>query len=1260
MRINLGKCKSLDEFQTRLRDLDRAADLKQVVVKIYREAIETGEALPGQLRGRTEIKDARASLLRNNPLFAERFIPVNIKTQPPLGQTAESLSKKLKETPSSISIKTRDGKILKAPRAVLPPFFSAGKRDEKKPTPLDFDSETVNLFLDYQCGIPIDKQIPLHQLMELHRLADFLIVESLYDTTLALLIDSINGENRHIILPELLSIMLTQDETAVIPVTNCFYKQIVRALPETKSALFKQLKSAADKDNKDYAALYHLGIFCLHGFGTTQHRDTGMEYIERAAVNHYPPAVFFFKEDAKSPNFFYFSQDSKLYLNPDSPRFLYQMETFANSIAKFPLLAHVEKISNDIPKFYALLSKCTPRERGGVREYFENIGPHNQGKYRTALFHMAIFYQEGLGGARDNEAAFRIMETLARDPYDDTFAQDYCLNQYPKNKTILESYNIELDLGLLPSIPLENLFQALISPNPPLNAARDFFRTLKAAPRSVQKQYRKNLEDMAKSYDPVAKYHLARCYREGIGGPKNERRGLELLKESAEGLYEPAAEDLATRNPNIAQKSDADIQVSLRRLRESPEDTISITLEGEGLEEETLQVPRAFLPPYFNQERLKGVKGETKRLFVDFQYGLGIPANTSFERLVELNQLAYNCESKDLLKVTTDLITKSFASRSPDELLPQLFDLVLLEEKPFLYTSSVVPLFLEQLAKAGKKTQKAFIAHSRPFVVGQKAAAENLLGYCLEHGYGIEKNGEYARNYYQRAANSNNILARYNLAHLWPDPKQALIFFKQAADQGLPDAQYDLGLRLMEDSGEMKTAEGIKKAEEGFAYLSKAADQGNAEAQYCVARAFYRGYPVPSSVVLALEFFKLAAVQGHSKAIYMLGQFSTNPQIAFEWYLEGAELGDLDSIFELANCYARGEGVAQNAEQAFLHYKTAADRGHSVAQYKVGLAYQNAPGKDLEAALKYLTKAADAGHRESQELCGKYYSGIGGPKRPALAFKYFKLAADKGSNYAQEQVGICYEDGVGVAKAPKLAFKYYEMLYNALLEAGPEHRHNSDGPFALKDFPRAANFLGQCYDTGFTKEDGSVVAPNPHRAFRCFVDAANKGIASAANEAGKYYEYKGPGLTCDVSKATHYYQLALSMGADFFEAHYFLGLHERDSVEALSHMEEAAKFHNAKAEYELGKWYEEGSHIAHHPIPVCIQTEKKPALAVEYYERAAEHGSPEANLRIGVMYLNGEFNKKKSEAQALYYIQKAAALGNAQANDLLTSRNWSK
>ena len=124
---------------------------------------------------------------------------------------------------------------------------------------------------------------------------------------------------------------------------------------------------------------------------------------------------------------------------------------------------------------------------------------------------------------------------------------------------------------------------------------------------------------------------------------------------------------------------------------------------------------------------------------------------------------------------------------------------------------------------------------------------------------------------------------------------EVLKLWVQAADQGLPVAQYNLG--VMYDIGK-----GVKKsAEKAAEWWLKAAELGHVSAQFNMGSMYAQGRGVPQDELLAAKFYELAAKQGDTEAQVNLGVLYDKRREdgrAFDWWLKAAERGDPEAQCE--------------------------------------------------------------------------------------------------------------------------------------------------------------------------------------------------------------------------------------------------------------------------------------------------------------------------------------------------------------------------
>lgn len=111
-------------------------------------------------------------------------------------------------------------------------------------------------------------------------------------------------------------------------------------------------------------------------------------------------------------------------------------------------------------------------------------------------------------------------------------------------------------------------------------------------------------------------------------------------------------------------------------------------------------------------------------------------------------------------------------------------------------------------------------------------------------------------------------------------------------------------------------------------------------------------------------------------------------------YRKAAELGNADGQVNLADCYARGVGVAKDEVEAVKWLRKAAAQGYSRAQCKLGYCYARGEGvaKDEVEAVAWYRKAAAQGYADAQIHLGYLYTvGQGVTKDEVEAYAYWSL-----------------------------------------------------------------------------------------------------------------------------------------------------------------------------------------------------------------------------------------------------------------------------
>ncbi len=193
--------------------------------------------------------------------------------------------------------------------------------------------------------------------------------------------------------------------------------------------------------------------------------------------------------------------------------------------------------------------------------------------------------------------------------------------------------------------------------------------------------------------------------------------------------------------------------------------------------------------------------------------------------------------------------------------------------------------------------------------------------------------------------------------------------------------------RIFQQEGEVVPciASKIKKIERTiFQHNMQTAQQGEAFAQFNVAKHYWYGRGVTQSYQEAIQWYRRAAAQGYSNAQFNLALYyqegigvTQSYADAAKWYREAAKQGDKEAQFRIAEYYENGVGVTRSYQKAVKWYQRAAEQGHAEACYKLGSIYENgAPGvhQSYSEASSWYRKAIMQGHTQAWDYFNAPFS----------------------------------------------------------------------------------------------------------------------------------------------------------------------------------------------------------------------------------------------------------------------------------------------
>jgi TPR repeat protein len=306
-------------------------------------------------------------------------------------------------------------------------------------------------------------------------------------------------------------------------------------------------------------------------------------------------------------------------------------------------------------------------------------------------------------------------------------------------------------------------------------------------------------------------------------------------------------------------------------------------------------------------------------------------------------------------------------------------------------------------------------------------------------------------------------------------------------------------------------------------------------------------------------------------------------QIAAE--RSAAEQGDAQAQFNLANRYAKGDGLAEDPAQADLWFRKAAESGLVRAQVHLGLLAFGSDTASHAEGVNWLRRAVAQGDAPAQYYLGFLYKfGKGGVGQDYIeAARLYRLAAEQGHASAQVGLGILYRNGEGVDQDSGQALAWFEKA-------------------ALQGDEVAVLWMGDAFDKGWAGP------PDPIRAAGFYRQAADKGLAMAQERLADLHD-AGRGVPQDKVQAFNWYRKAAEQGRRF--AQYKLG----------------QAYHNgagvARNEREAIGWYrkaaDQGEVHAMSSLGFYYWTDNV-AVADQWFRKAIAGGHPTARQDLAILH----------------------------------------
>lgn len=550
----------------------------------------------------------------------------------------------------------------------------------------------------------------------------------------------------------------------------------------------------------------------------------------------------------------------------------------------------------------------------------------------------------------------------------------------------------------------------------------------KDSPEEIQqtdKKAAKYFEKAAESHDPRALYWLSKCYIEGTGIIKDEKKGFRLLEE-------------AIKKGN---------QDALNFLNKLP---------GSGNHHALFYRGRCFEYGYgFEMNHQKAFENYKKAAEKGSPHALHALANCYFNGIgvakdtVEAFKYYQLAADKDIPAACFD-VAIHYSKNKIEEAFKYL-------KKAADQNHVLASCFLGHWYEKGIGTNKNI---KEAFKYLKKAADSNLVDESKSLQCGAAyKVGEF----YRLGIETEQSM------------EKAFKYFLLAADNGFDWIGFYVGLHYYDGLGIEQNQE------KAFKYFKLAADSKNfyTPSIFMVACCYQVGIGVEKDGAKAFEYYLKAAdtEKGHPEAAFLAALYfhgENNHAKAFEYYKKSADAGHAQASYELAKLYSEGK-VQKDEKMIFYYYKRAADLGHQPAFLEVGICYMNGSGVDenIILALEYFDKDSIILDKDlAYEIGDIFFENKENSNSANKAYKYFLKSSDKGHADAHYQVALCYSNAIGVAKDEKKALGYFKKavksqcknVANAYWLIGTTYQYGADG--IEKNKVKALKYLKKAYDLG--------------------------------------------------------------------------------------------------------------------------------------------------------------------------------------------------
>ena len=391
--------------------------------------------------------------------------------------------------------------------------------------------------------------------------------------------------------------------------------------------------------------------------------------------------------------------------------------------------------------------------------------------------------------------------------------------------------------------------------------------------------------------------------------------------------------------------------------------------------------------------------------------------------------------------------------------------------------------------------------------------AMRRLAVCYNLGSGVQKDGAEAIKWFRRAVDGGNTIAISQLGDMFAegdgvprDYVEAANWYRKSVEQGEWLGKFQLGMLY-------EYGLGVAQSHEQALTWIRSAAEHDSRAKDFLARdsmsageaathgwSWANGFELPLGMgdfvyAEAAKCYRRAADQGDADAQFYLGvAYSKGRGLprddvqSLQWFRRAAELGNPDAQFNVALYYGKGVGTPIDNPEAVRWLRKAAEQGIINAQFMLGECFSNGEmgvPQDLAEALKWYRRAAAQGDPQSQFSVGELYRlGRGVSQDYVEAYAYFSLAAAGGDEQARTSrdslMLILAKNQVLIAAQQRSKELKAELDAEKTKAANLSHKESGSSGGSPAASAEAAPFEAKCMGSGFVVGADGLVVTNWH------------------------------------------------------------------------------------------------------------------------------------------------------------------------------------